>query len=116
MEDAAAAGAKERLKDYVARLKSAGIDILTRHTNSKVAALEAELPAVTELSHRCNGWEGRWFFRSMRDRDVNKMGPITRERVDKYEDLTLAHHRADLKERARIRSVYAELLQRATPA
>src|SRR3984957_8883510 len=108
-EDAAAPGAKERLKDYVARLKSAGIDILTRHTNSKVAALEAELPAVTELSHRCNGWEGRWFFRSMRDRDVNKMGPITRERVDKYEDLTLAAHRADLKERSRIRAVYAEL-------
>src|SRR5580692_6003953 len=101
--------AKRRLEDCVARLKSAGIDIRTRHNDKKVAALEAELPSVTELSHRINGWEGRWFFRCMRDRDVNKMGPITRERVDKYEDVTLAQHRADLKERLRIRAVYAEL-------
>src|SRR6204780_4331564 len=107
--DAAAAGAKACLEDCVARLKSAGVDIRTRHNDKKVAALEAELPKVTELSHRCNGWENRWFFRCMRDRDVNKMGPITRERVDKYEDVTLAQHRADLKERLRIRAVYAEL-------
>ena len=43
-------------------------------------AWAAELPKVTELSHRCNGWEGRWFFRSMRDRDINKMGQPRRER------------------------------------
>jgi Asp-tRNA(Asn)/Glu-tRNA(Gln) amidotransferase A subunit family amidase len=90
-------------------LKSAGVEIRTRHDDKKIAALEAELPKVTELSHRINGWEGRWFFRCMRDRDVNKMGPITRERVDKYEDVTLDKHRADLKERLRIRAVYAEL-------
>jgi Asp-tRNA(Asn)/Glu-tRNA(Gln) amidotransferase A subunit family amidase len=101
--------AKQRLEDCVARLKSAGIDIRTRHNDKTVSALEAELPSVTELSHRINGWEGRWFFRCMRDRDVNKMGPITRERVDKYDDVTLAQHRADLKERLRIRAVYAEL-------
>ncbi len=105
----ASSGAKQRLEDCVARLKSAGVEIRTRHNDKKVAALEAELPKVTELSHRINGWEGRWFFRSMRDRDINKMGPITRERVDKYEDVTLEQHRADLKERARIRGVYAEL-------
>jgi Asp-tRNA(Asn)/Glu-tRNA(Gln) amidotransferase A subunit family amidase len=101
--------AKQRLEDCVAQLKSAGVDIRTRHNDKKVAALEAELPSVTELSHRINGWEGRWFFRCMRDRDVNKMGPITRERVDKYDDVTLERHRADLKERLRIRAVYAEL-------
>src|SRR5580698_1842964 len=105
----ASSGAKQRLEDCVARLKSAGIEIRTRHDDKQIAALEAELPKVTELSHRINGWEGRWFFRCMRDRDINKMGPITRERVDKYEDVTLEQHRADLKERTRIRAVYAEL-------
>jgi Asp-tRNA(Asn)/Glu-tRNA(Gln) amidotransferase A subunit family amidase len=108
-ESAATAGAKAALAECVARLKSASIAIRTRHDDKKVAALERELPNVTELSHRCNGWEARWFFRCMADRDVNKMGPITRERVDKYEGLTLAEHRADLKERDRIRAVHAEL-------
>ena len=108
--DAAAADAKRSLEECVARLKAAGVEIRTRHNDKAVAALEAELVKAQELSHRCNGWEGRWFFRSMRDRDAGKkLGRITMERADKFEDLTLAQYRADLKERARIRAVYAAL-------
>ena len=87
--DSASAGAKQRLDDCVARLKSAGIDIRTRHNDDKVAALEKELINAAELSHRCNGWEARWFFRSMRDRDAGKLGRTRMERAQKYEDLTL---------------------------
>jgi Asp-tRNA(Asn)/Glu-tRNA(Gln) amidotransferase A subunit family amidase len=105
----AAAGAKERLLDCVARLKSAGVDIQTRHNNENVAALEHELVNATELSHRCNGWETRWFLRDMRDRDAGKLSRNIMERSEKYEDLTLAQHRADLKERARIRAGHAAL-------
>jgi Asp-tRNA(Asn)/Glu-tRNA(Gln) amidotransferase A subunit family amidase len=107
--DVASAGAKESLGECIALLKSAGIEIRMRHNDKAVAALENELAKATELSHRCNGWEARWFFRTMRDRDAGKLGPITRERVDKYETLTLADYRADLKERARIRAVHAAL-------
>ena len=108
-DSAATAAAKDSLNACVARLKSAGIDIRTRHNDKKVAALEAELPNVTELSHRINGFEGQWFFRTMRERDAGKLGPITRARTDKYDHTTLAEYRADLKERARIRGVHAEL-------
>ena len=97
------------LNECIGRLKSAGIDIRTRHNDDKVAALEAELPNVAELSHRCNGWETRWFFRSMRARDADKLSPGIRERSQQYENLTLAEHRADLKERDRVRAVYAAL-------
>jgi Asp-tRNA(Asn)/Glu-tRNA(Gln) amidotransferase A subunit family amidase len=107
--DIADAGAKECLNDFVARLKAVGVDIKTRRNDKAVAALESELPQVTELSHRLNGFEGQWFFRVMRDRDVKKLGPITRERTEKYDGVTLADYRADLAERARIRAVYAEL-------
>jgi len=107
--DVASAGAKARLEDCVARLKSAGVDIRTRHNDKTVAALEAELPPVTELSHRCNGWANRWFLHTMRDRDASKLSRLFVERAEKYESLTLDHHRADLKERARIRAVHAEL-------
>jgi Asp-tRNA(Asn)/Glu-tRNA(Gln) amidotransferase A subunit family amidase len=105
----ASTDAKARLGECVAKLKSVGVDIRTRHNDKKVAALEAELPSVTELSHRLNGFEGQWFFRTMRDRDVGKLGAITRQRTEKYDRLTLADYRADLKERARIRAVHAEL-------
>jgi Asp-tRNA(Asn)/Glu-tRNA(Gln) amidotransferase A subunit family amidase len=108
-ESAASPGAKASLQDCVERLKAAGVDIRTRHNDKKVAALEAELRNATELSHRCNGWENRWFLHSMRDRDAGKLSRNIMERAEKYEDLTLAQHRADLKERARIRAVHAEL-------
>jgi Asp-tRNA(Asn)/Glu-tRNA(Gln) amidotransferase A subunit family amidase len=110
--DAATADAKAQLAECVARLKSAGITIRTRHDDKDIAALERELVGAAELSHRCNGWEGRWFFRVMCDRDESKMGPITRERTRKYDGLTLADYRADLKERARIRAVHAALAAR----
>ncbi len=114
--DAATPNAKAQLNDYVARLKSAGIAIRTRYDDKEVAALERELANAAELSHRCNGWEGRWFFRVMVDRDASKLGPITRERTSKYDGLTLAEYRADLKERARIRAVHAALAARCDAA
>ncbi|HEY2533997.1 MAG TPA: amidase [Xanthobacteraceae bacterium] len=107
--DSATTGAKERLYDYVGGLKSAGIEIRTRHNDDKVAALEAELVNAAELSHRCNGWEARWFLRTMRDRDAGKLSRNLMDRAEKYEHLTLAEHRVDLKERARVRAVHAEL-------
>ncbi|MGA7791187.1 MAG: amidase [Xanthobacteraceae bacterium] len=107
--DSASVGARQQLNECVMRLKSAGVEIRTRHNDDRVAALETDLIHAAELSHRCNGWETRWFFRSMRDRDAGKLSRNVMERAQKYEDLTLAEHRADLKERARVRAVYAEL-------
>jgi Asp-tRNA(Asn)/Glu-tRNA(Gln) amidotransferase A subunit family amidase len=107
--EGASVGAKQRLDEYGMRLKSAGIEVRTRHDDDKVAALETELVHAAELSHRCNGWETRWFLRCMRDRDAGKLSRAIMERAQKYQDLTLAEHRADLKERARVRAVHAEL-------
>ncbi|MGA9950154.1 MAG: amidase [Xanthobacteraceae bacterium] len=107
--EGATAAAKGRLNETVAQLKSEGVEIRTRHNDDKVAALETALPNAAELSHRCNGWETRWFLHSMRDRDASKLSRAILDRAQKYEDMTLADHRADLKERARVRAVYAEL-------
>ena len=107
--DAASVGAKQRLGEYVMRLKSAGIEIRTRHNDDKVAALETDLVNAMELSHRCNGWETRWFIRTMRERDVRALSRNILERAQRYEDMTLTDHSADLKERARVRAVHAEL-------
>jgi Asp-tRNA(Asn)/Glu-tRNA(Gln) amidotransferase A subunit family amidase len=107
--DSAAVAAKQQLNEAIVRLRAAGVEIRTRQNDDKVAALENDLINAAELSHRCNGWETRWFFRSMRDRDAAKLSRNVMERAQKYEDLTLADHRADLKERARVRAVHAEL-------
>ena len=107
--DSASADARRQLAECVTRLKSAGIEIRTRHNDDAVAALETDLRNAAELSHRCNGFETRWFFRAMRERDTGKLSRNITERAQKYEDMTLADHRADLKERARVRAVHAAL-------
>jgi Asp-tRNA(Asn)/Glu-tRNA(Gln) amidotransferase A subunit family amidase len=45
----------------------------------------------------------------MRDRDAAQLSRNVMERAQKYEDLTLADHRADLRERDRLRGVHAAL-------
>jgi Asp-tRNA(Asn)/Glu-tRNA(Gln) amidotransferase A subunit family amidase len=107
--DAASVGAKQRLGEFVMRLKSAGIEIRTRDNDDKVAALETDLVNAMELSHRCNGWETRWFIRTMRERDAEALSRSILDRAQRYQDMTLADHRADLRERARVRAVHAEL-------
>ena len=110
--EAASVVAKQKLEECVTRLKSAGIEVRTRHNDDKIAALENDLVHAAELSHRCNGWETRWFFRTMRERDAGSLSRAILERAQQYEDLTLAEHRADLKDRARLRAVHAELAAR----
>jgi Asp-tRNA(Asn)/Glu-tRNA(Gln) amidotransferase A subunit family amidase len=107
--DSASVAAKQQLNEAVMRLRAAGVEIRTRQNDDKVAALETDLLNAAELSHRCNGWETRWFFRTLRDRDAAKLSRNVMERARRYEELTLADHRADLKERARVRAVHAEL-------
>ena len=107
--DSASVAARQRFSECAMRLKSAGIETRTRHNDDKVAALEATLGNAAELSHRCNGWETRWFLRSMRDRDAGSLSRLLLERTQKYEDTTLADHRADLTARARMRAIYAAL-------
>jgi Asp-tRNA(Asn)/Glu-tRNA(Gln) amidotransferase A subunit family amidase len=107
--EGASAAAKERFNETVERLKADGVEIRTRDNDDKVAALETTLLNAAELSHRCNGWEARWFLHSMLDRDASKLSRTILDRARKYEDMTLADHRADLKERARVRAAYAEL-------
>jgi Asp-tRNA(Asn)/Glu-tRNA(Gln) amidotransferase A subunit family amidase len=107
--DSASVAAEQHFGECVIRLKSAGIEIRTRHNDDEVAALEAALGNAAELSHRCNGWETRWFLRSMRDRDAASLSRLLLERAEKYEDMTLDDHRANLTARARVRAVHAAL-------
>jgi len=109
--EGASGAAKDRFNEAVALLKNDGVEIRSRQNDDKVAALETALLNAAELSHRCNGWETRWFLHSMVKRDASKLSRNILDRSRKYEDLTLADHRADLKERARVRAVHAELAE-----
>ena len=105
----ASTAAKQALYDCIAQLTALGIEIRTRDNDKQVAALETDLADAAELSHRCNGWETRWFFHTMRERDAEALSRSITARANRNEDMTLDDYRASLKERARVRAAHAEL-------
>ncbi|HLQ92795.1 MAG TPA: amidase [Xanthobacteraceae bacterium] len=101
--------AKLRLEGALARLGAAGVEIRTREDDEDVAAVESEISESYALSNRINSWEMRWFIRGCVERDASKLSRTILERHAQSDAMTLTDYRTGLKERARIRAVYAEL-------
>jgi Asp-tRNA(Asn)/Glu-tRNA(Gln) amidotransferase A subunit family amidase len=106
---AASAGAKQAMADALARIKAAGIEVLTPQSNAKVAAVEAAIAQARPLSMRINGWESRWPLNTYRERDASKVSQVMLARLAEAEAMTLGDYRNDLAQRDKARALYAEL-------
>ena len=92
----AGAPAKQCMEDALARIRAAGVKVLTRTTHAMVDAIEPDIAGALELSIRINDFEMRCFIRSCADRDIDKLSPVVRERLPKTAALTIADYRSDL--------------------
>jgi Asp-tRNA(Asn)/Glu-tRNA(Gln) amidotransferase A subunit family amidase len=106
---AASAGAKAAMADAVARIKAAGVDIVTRHSHPKLEGVESAIADARPLSMRINGWESRWPLNCYRDRDAGKVSRAMLGRLAEAEAMSLDDYRNDLERRARTRALHAEL-------
>jgi Asp-tRNA(Asn)/Glu-tRNA(Gln) amidotransferase A subunit family amidase len=106
---AASGDAKEAMNDAVARCKAADIEILTRQSHAKVAAVEDAITQARTLSMRLNAWEWRWPLNTYRERDASKLSRAMLDRLAEAEAMTLDDYRRDLAQRDKDRSLYAEL-------
>ena len=101
--------AKQCMENAIARIRAAGVEVLTRTTHAMVDAIEPDIAGAFELSTRINDFEMRSLIRSCADRDIDKLSPVVRERLAKTAALTIADYRSDLTARDEIRAAYAEL-------
>jgi Asp-tRNA(Asn)/Glu-tRNA(Gln) amidotransferase A subunit family amidase len=106
---AATPGAKAAMADALKRLEAAGITILTRANNAKVAAAEAAIADARPVSMRINAWEGRWPLNTYSKRDASKLSRVALERLTEAEAMTLDDYRTLLKTREQARAVYEAL-------
>ena len=106
---AASAEAQQILQDALARLESAGVEIVTRQNDGQVAAVEEAIVKAFALSRQINGWEWRWPLRAFRERDASKLSRVMLERLAQAEAMQPEDYRGALVERNRIRILYAEL-------
>jgi Asp-tRNA(Asn)/Glu-tRNA(Gln) amidotransferase A subunit family amidase len=105
----ATADAKQGMADALARLKAAGIEVLTRQSNARVAEIETAIADARPLSMRINGWESRWPLNTNRNRDASKISPVMLKRLAEAEAMTLDDYRKDIAQRDKVRALYATL-------
>jgi Asp-tRNA(Asn)/Glu-tRNA(Gln) amidotransferase A subunit family amidase len=105
----ATAAAKAVFAEASAKLKSAGVTLVSRHESEKVAAVEDAIHDARELSHNIIAWESRWPLNTYRARDASKLSQPMHDLAARAEAMTLDDYRRDIKERDRRRAVYQAL-------
>jgi Asp-tRNA(Asn)/Glu-tRNA(Gln) amidotransferase A subunit family amidase len=106
---AASTEAKQALQETVASLARAGVEILTRHADTHVRAVEEGIADAQTLSRTLNAWESRWPLNTYNERDSGKLSRSMLDRLAQAEAMTIDEYRAALTERMRIRALYAKL-------
>jgi Asp-tRNA(Asn)/Glu-tRNA(Gln) amidotransferase A subunit family amidase len=107
----ATSAAKEAFEEASAKLKSAGVALVTRHENETIAAVEDAIFDVRELSHNIIAWESRWPLNTYRARNTDKLSQPLHDLSARAEARTLDDYRRDIKERERRRVVYHALAE-----
>jgi Asp-tRNA(Asn)/Glu-tRNA(Gln) amidotransferase A subunit family amidase len=105
----ASPGAKKAMADVLTRLKTAGIELITRQSHARLAAVEVAIAQARELSMRINSWESRWPLNTYRARDASKLSRVMLSRLADAEAMTLDDYRGDLAQREKARALYADL-------
>jgi Asp-tRNA(Asn)/Glu-tRNA(Gln) amidotransferase A subunit family amidase len=107
----ATSGATAAFAEASARLKSAGVTLVSRHESEKVAAVEDAIHDARELSHNIIAWESRWPLNTYRARDMSKLSQAMHDLAARAEAMTLDDYRRDIRERDRRRAVYQSLAE-----
>ena len=101
--------AKAAFEEASAKLKSAGVALVSRHDDEKIAAVEDAISGARELSHNIIAWESRWPLNTYRARDTSKLSQAMLDLAARGDALTLDDYRRDVKERDRRRAAYHAL-------
>ncbi len=108
--EAADDAARAALLDVRGRLAAAGIGCIDRRSNEAVAAVEDAIADAVTLAHAVNAWETRWPLNTYaRDMDRSGLSAAMLGRLDAAEAMTLEEYQELLRERERVRAVYAAL-------
>jgi Asp-tRNA(Asn)/Glu-tRNA(Gln) amidotransferase A subunit family amidase len=105
----ATSGARQELERAVARLRSAGVAILTRRDTPLVEKIEQALADAMPITRAINEWEWVWPLNDYHRRDASALSESMRGRLTSAEAMQEGQYEALIAQRARIRAQFAEL-------
>lgn len=105
----ASEGARHELERAVARLRAAGIAILSRRDTPLVEKIERALAEAMPITRAINEWEFVWPLNDYHRRDASALSESMRERLKSAEAMDEGKYEELIAERARIRALFAEL-------
>jgi len=97
------------LESTVERLRKEGVEVVTRHTDSTIAEIEASIVEANPRSRAINNWEGRWPLNVYRERDASGLSEEAMDHLAAGEAMTLEEYQALIAQRTAVRTGYARL-------
>jgi Asp-tRNA(Asn)/Glu-tRNA(Gln) amidotransferase A subunit family amidase len=101
--------AKAAFAEATARLKSAGVMLMSRRESETIAAVEDAISGAREFSHNIIAWESRWPLNTYRARDASKLSQAMLDLAARGDALTLDDYRRAVHERDKRRAAYHAL-------
>jgi Asp-tRNA(Asn)/Glu-tRNA(Gln) amidotransferase A subunit family amidase len=93
---------RDEFDRFVERLKSHGIEVLTRRDDSRIESLERSMEKIPEFMFPIFGWEMRWLGWIFRDRGSHLLSRQVLDRLQEAERMTIADYRQALERRAEL--------------
>jgi Asp-tRNA(Asn)/Glu-tRNA(Gln) amidotransferase A subunit family amidase len=105
----ATAEARQQIEAKLAALSAAGVEIVSRHNNQAVDALETSLSDILQFGFDIIGYESRWPLKSVAYRDRMGLSPGVLDQIVKSDALGLDGYRALLARRVALRAQFEQL-------
>lgn len=96
-------------EDTLKRLRSAGVEIISRHDLSEIERYEEAIAESLVLSQKINTWEFHWPLITFEDRLPGNLSKVMEERLAATGEMTLADYRNWIKKRDRARSLHENM-------
>jgi len=101
--------ARQQLMNFLGRLRSAGVRIISAHEDAQVAAFESLLEASFDVCTDIVAYESRWFARNALERDAQTVSPTLAQVLARAEALTADDYAQLLERRQALRNAYDTL-------
>ena len=105
----ATSAARQAFEEASAKLRSAGVMLVSRREDEKIAAVEDAIHSARELCANIIAWESRWPLNTYCARDASRLSQAMLDLSARAEALTLDDYRRDIAERERRRAIYQSL-------